>query len=131
MRASLKRLFGHSAALVASIVLAISPAWAGEITSEKKAEVGRLVVVGDSLGAGFQNFSLYDSDSVAPPGGQTHGFAELIAHQAKVSLKLPLIQYPGIPPALILDGKEITRAPGFGTRKPETLSVQTLNLSVP
>jgi hypothetical protein len=38
-------------------------------------KVGRLVVVGDSLSAGFQNFSLFDSDSapMVPPGGQKHG----------------------------------------------------------
>jgi hypothetical protein len=132
MRALRKCLFSYSAALIASVSLAIAPAWAGEANiSETKAKIGRLVVVGDSLSAGFQNFSLYDSDSVAPPGGQKHGFAELIAHQANVSLRLPLIQYPGIPPALILEGKEITRAQGFGTREPQTLPVQTLNLSVP
>ncbi len=121
-----------SVALLVTFALAISPSWAGEPNAtEKKTGVGRLVVVGDSLSAGFQSFSLYDSDSVAPPGGQRHGFARLIAHQAKANLHLPLIQYPGIPPVLTLQGNEITRAPGFGTRDPQTLGVQTFDLSVP
>ncbi len=93
--------------------------------------MGRLVVVGDSLAAGFQNFSLYDSDRVAPLGGQRHGFAALIGFQAKSFLRLPLIQYPGIPPALILEGEQVTRAPGFGSREPQTIPVQTFDLSVP
>ncbi len=131
MHLSRKSLIRFSTVL-AALALAIVPAWAGQPdSSQHKADVGRLVVVGDSLGAGFQNFSLYDSDSVAPPGGQEHGFAALIAHQAKVSLHLPLIQYPGFPPALVLEGKEIMRAPGLGAREPQTLPVQTFNLSVP
>lgn len=133
MSVYLKRLFGHAALLLASCSLAILPAWAGEAaSSEKRAEVGRLVVVGDSLSAGFQNFSLYDSDNVAPPGGQTHGFAELIAQQANVSLNLPLIQYPGIPPVLSLGpNNTVTRGTAIGLREPQTLPVQTFNLSVP
>ncbi len=121
-----------SVTVLAIFGLAISPSWAGESNAtEKKADVGRLVVVGDSLSAGFQSFSLYDSDNVAPPGGQRHGFAALIAHQAKTRLHLPLIQYPGIPPVLTLEGNEVTRAPGLGTRDPQTLGVQTFDLSVP
>jgi len=137
VRASLKHLVGHSSVFVLSVFLAILPvrsAEAGAPENRAEVEVGRLVVVGDSLSAGFQNFSLYDSDSdsVAPPGGQTHGFAALIAHQADVSLKLPLIQYPGIPPVLTLEGKNsVTRGTTLGTREPQTLPIQTLNLSVP
>ncbi len=130
MRVPRYRIFIYPAVLVSSLVLALVPAWARQAdSSEHKADLGRLVVVGDSLGAGFQNFSLYDSNSVAPPGGQTHGFAALIAHQANVSLNLPLIKYPGILPVLTLqpDG-EITRAPGYGARESPG---QTLNLSVP
>jgi hypothetical protein len=102
MPAFFKRLFGHSALLVASVFLAIVPAWARQAeAAQQQADLSNLVVIGDSLSAGFQNFSLYDSDSAvppAPPGGQKHGFAALIAQQANVSLDLPLIQYPGIPP---------------------------------
>lgn len=131
MRVSRKFLIRSSTVLTA-LAVAIVPGWASQPdSSQHKTDIGRLVVVGDSLSAGFQNFSLYDSDSVAPPRGQEHGVAALIAHQAKVSLHLPLIQYPGIPPSLILQGTEITRAPGLGTREPQTLPVQTFNLSVP
>ncbi len=55
----------------------------------------RFVVVGDSLSAGFQNFSLLDSQ-------QTHGYASLIAQQAGTSLILPLVPYPGAPNVLSL-----------------------------
>lgn len=133
MSLSLKRLFGHSALLAASFFLAIVPIWARQAeAAPQSTDLSRLVVVGDSLSAGFQNFSLYDSDNLAPPGGQTHGFAELIAQQANVSLNLPLIQYPGIPPVLSLgpDGIPI-RGTSIGTREPQTLPIQTLNLSVP
>jgi lysophospholipase L1-like esterase len=87
--------------------------------------VGRLVVVGDSLSAGFQNFSLFDS----PTGGQSHGYAALVAAQAGVPLLLPLISYPGIPPALTLVGPgQISRAMGIGARE---FPNQAYDLSVP
>ena len=95
-------------------------------------EVGRLVVVGDSLSAGFQNFSLFDSDTSPVPfaGGQKHGYAALVAAQAGASLTLPLISFPGIPPALVLDAShQIVLAPGIGGR--ENPANQTYNLSVP
>jgi GDSL-like Lipase/Acylhydrolase len=131
---SLKSLFGRSIG-IAGLILAIPLAWAGQAESARhKADLSNLVVIGDSLSAGFQNFSLYDSNSAvppAPPGGQTHGFAALIAQQASVDLSLPLIQYPGIPPVLTFDGTVVSRATGFGTRELQTLNVQTHNLSVP
>src|SRR5512138_2538672 len=63
----------------------------------------RTVVVGDSLSAGFQNFSLFDSNPVPPtpappaPGGQQYGFAAVVAQQAGHGLTLPLFAYPGVP----------------------------------
>jgi lysophospholipase L1-like esterase len=99
---------------------------------ERAGQVGRLVVVGDSLSAGFQNFSLFDSDTspIPFPGGQKHGYAALVAAQAGASLPLPLISYPGIPPALALDASgQIVRAAGIGGR--ENPATQTFNLSVP
>jgi hypothetical protein len=126
-----KRLFRHSAVSIVCFSLAIVTAHQAE-AAPHSAHLRRLVVVGDSLSAGFQNFSLYDSDNVAPPGGQTHGFAALIAQQANVNLNLPLIQYPGIPPVLSLGpNKTVTRGLTIGTREPQTLPVQTFNLSVP
>jgi lysophospholipase L1-like esterase len=73
----------------------------------------RLVVIGDSLSAGFQNFSLFTSST----GGQTFGFAAVVAQQAQVNLVLPTVSYPGIPPALTLNGAgQIVRAAGLGSR---------------
>ena len=91
----------------------------------------RLVVVGDSLSAGFQNFSLYDSLSVpgAPLGGQTRGYPALIAKQAGVALTLPRISFPGIPAALALTPGGIVRLPGIGSRI--NPAEQVTNLSVP
>src|SRR5579864_4034972 len=63
--------------------------------SNRRADLSRLVIIGDSLSAGFQNDSLLDSQ-------QPHGYASLIAAQANVSLALPLIAPPGIPNVLEL-----------------------------
>ena len=65
------------------------------ITADSKADLSQFVVVGDSLAAGFQNFSLLDTQ-------QVHGAASLIARQARVLLDLPLVPYPGIPRVLTL-----------------------------
>jgi len=92
----------------------------------------RLVVVGDSLSAGYQNFSLFDSDSLTavPPGGQKHGYAALVARQAGAGLALPLISFPGVPPALtLMPGGQIVRGSATGTRI--NPAVQAYNLSVP
>src|SRR5678815_2678051 len=89
-RPTLTFSWSRSVVLAATIVLGIAPPWAqGQLP-------GPLVVVGDSLSAGFQNFSLYDSDSApgVPAGGQKHGYAALIAQQAGATLNLPLISYP-------------------------------------
>ena len=60
-----------------------------------KADLSKLVVVGDSLSAGFQNGSLLGSQ-------QVHGYAAVLADRARVALPLPLIAEPGIPNALYL-----------------------------
>jgi hypothetical protein len=52
-------------------------------------------VVGDSLAAGFENFSLVDVQ-------QVHSFANVIAQQANTPLTLPLVPCPGIPNDLYL-----------------------------
>jgi len=57
---------------------------------QKKAHFSRFVVAGDSLSAGYQNSQLIES-------GQVHGYANVIATQAGVSLKLPLLPPPGYP----------------------------------
>jgi lysophospholipase L1-like esterase len=124
----MQRLIGISAILMVAFPLLAEK-------GQKKdgdASVGRLVVVGDSLSAGFQNFSLFDSNTAPVPfaGGQRHGYAALVAGQAAASLTLPLISYPGLPPALALDAShQIIRETGFGAR--ENPGNQTFNLSVP
>ena len=73
-----------------AMVLTSAPAW-----PQKKADLSRLVVVGDSLSAGYQNGSLLDAQ-------QVHGYASLIAAQRGVPLPLPLIAPPGVPNVLTL-----------------------------
>lgn len=53
--------------------------------------LGKLVVIGDSLSAGFQNGTFLACQ-------QVHGYASLIANQAHTTLTLPLIGFPGVPP---------------------------------
>jgi lysophospholipase L1-like esterase len=84
----------------------------------------KMVVIGDSLSAGFQNFSLFTSST----GGQTFGFAAVIAQQAGANLSVPTISYPGIPPALALSAGQIVREAGLGSR---INPAQATNLSVP
>lgn len=92
--------------------------------------LGRFVVVGDSLTAGFQNFSLFTSPINVPPGGQEYGYAQVVAKQAGTDLRNPVISYPGIPPALTTDSAgHIIHEAGLGLRlNPFN---QTHNVSVP
>src|SRR5450759_5782470 len=57
---------------------------------QKKADFSKFVVAGDSLSAGYQNSQLIES-------GQVNGYANVIATQAGVDLKLPLLPDPGYP----------------------------------
>ncbi len=116
-------------AVAAAIAIALAPL-AGAAARVGSLDLSRVVVVGDSLTAGFQNFSLFDGSSPgAPLGGQEFGYPALIAQQAGVTLTLPLISYPGLPPALTLSGGQIVRAAGIGVR--EFPLLQAFNLSVP
>ena len=63
--------------------------------AQYRADLSKLVVVGDSLSAGEQNFSLLDTQ-------QVNGYASVIARQANVPLTLPLIPFPGAPNVLQL-----------------------------
>ncbi len=94
---------------------------------KNKADLSRLVVVGDSLSAGFQNGSLLDVQ-------QVHGYASLVAHQAGVPLTLPLIAAPGIPNVLTLvsPGPPPVIVPATGTSTGrDDPTVQPTNLAVP
>lgn len=92
-----------------------------------QADLSRLVIVGDSLMAGFQNGSLRGSQ-------QVHGIGALIAQQAGVALPQPLIAEPGIPNALTLvdpgPPPVIARLPGASTGRIDPLT-QPFNLAVP
>lgn len=65
--------------------------------SHQKADLSRLVIAGDSLGAGYQNSQLIDTS-------QVHAYANVIATQAGVSLKQPLLPPPGYPQITIEQG---------------------------
>jgi phospholipase/lecithinase/hemolysin len=108
--------------LFLSLLLSL-PAWA----EKPRADLSRLVVVGDSLSAGFQNGSLLETQ-------QPHGYASLVAQQAGVPLALPLIAAPGIPNVLQLVSAGpppvIVRAPGISPGRTNP-TVQAFNLAVP
>jgi len=125
---------GMMARLVAAgLLLLCTSALADDDKGKRKADLSRLVVLGDSLSAGFQNFSLYDrnnGNSGPAAGGQSSGFATLIATQAGANLTLPLISYPGLPPALKLTPKGIIREDLPAGQRVNT-GVRATNLSIP
>jgi GDSL-like Lipase/Acylhydrolase len=87
----------------------------------QKADLSRLVIVGDSLGAGYQNSQLIES-------GQVHGYANVIATQAGVSLNLPLVPPPGYPQISIQQGYAVVT--GL-MPEPRLNTDQTRDLAVP
>jgi lysophospholipase L1-like esterase len=95
--------------------------------AHKTADLSQLVVVGDSVSAGVQNGSLLDSQ-------QPHGYASLIAEQARTNLALPLIVPPGIPNVLELVSvgppPVIMPASGVSPGRDDQ-TVQATNLAVP
>jgi phospholipase/lecithinase/hemolysin len=111
----------HIVIALSAMIVAAAPAWAGAV------DLSRLVVVGDSLSAGYQNGSLHEAH-------QPHGYAALVAARAGADLKLPLIAAPGIPSVLTLVSAGppplIVRAPGVSTGRVDP-STQTTNLAVP
>ena len=99
------------------------------VDADQKVDLSRFVVVGDSLAAGFQNFSLLETQ-------QVNGPANLIAQQARIPLELPLVPYPGIPNVLTLVSAGVPPVvapvpdppPAFLRLNPAT---QATNLAVP
>ncbi len=85
------------------------------------------VFIGDSLTAGFQNGSLLDTQ-------QPHGYAALLAAQAKFNIVQPLIAPPGAPAVLELVSlgppPVIQQTSGTSTGRDDT-SVQPTDLAVP
>jgi lysophospholipase L1-like esterase len=92
-----------------------------------RADLSRLVIVGDSLSAGFQNGSLLDVQ-------QPNGYASLVARQARVNLSLPLVGAPGIPNVLQLISigppPVVQPVPGVSPGRTNPL-IQPRNLAVP
>ena len=92
----------------------------------QKADLSRLVIIGDSLSAGYQNSSLISTS-------QVHGYAAVLATQAGVDLKLPLIAPPGAPSALTLISVKpliVQPLPGATTGRLDPFT-PTMNLAVP
>jgi len=93
----------------------------------RKADLSKVVFVGDSLTAGFQSDSLIDT-------AQPHGWANVVAVQAGTPLALPLIAPPGIPNVLELVSPGpppiIITAPGTSTGRDNPF-LQATDLGVP
>src|ERR1700757_2417484 len=98
------------------------------IFSNQKMDLSRMVVVGDSLSAGFENDSLWDVQ-------QVHGWASVLADQAQVPLVLPLIASPGIPNHLELISATfppvVAPVPGPASPGRDDPFVQPTDLAVP
>ncbi len=118
--------------VVCSAIAALSNLFAAAPLKPKPkvpADLSKLVVVGDSLSAGVQNFSLLGAQ-------QPNGYAAVIARQAGVTLTLPLILDPGAPNVLQLEslGPPPVIAPKPGSLPPmprERPDLQPTNLAVP
>lgn len=106
---------------LSTMIATVAPAWAASV------DLSRLVVIGDSLSAGYQNGSLHEAY-------QPHGYAALVAAQAGTDLKLPLIAAPGIPNVFTLVSAGpppiVVEEPGVSSGRLDPLT-QTLNLAVP
>ncbi|MCP9495605.1 MAG: SGNH/GDSL hydrolase family protein [Pyrinomonadaceae bacterium MAG19_C2-C3] len=92
-----------------------------------RSDFARLVVIGDSLSAGYQNNSLLRTQ-------QVNGYASLVARQAKADLTLPLIAEPGVPNVLQLlsPGPPPVITPVAGTSAGRVNPMeQPFNLAVP
>lgn len=114
-----------ASSVLALLFVCISPLGAEQ---HSPGDLSRFVVVGDSLSAGVQNFSLLDSQ-------QPNGYASLIADQAHATLTLPLIPHPGIPNVLeLLKLNPLTIVPEPGTLPAiprDNPCQQATNLAVP
>ncbi len=122
------RLISGYVSTAAAVAILFTGHLSAEDRSESdlfKADLSKLVVVGDSLSAGVQNFSLLDKQ-------QPNGYASVIARQAGVSLVLPLIPFPGAPNVLQLTPKGIVPVDGTLPAIPrDNPCEQPTNVSVP
>ncbi|MHC4106147.1 MAG: SGNH/GDSL hydrolase family protein [Planctomycetota bacterium] len=109
--------------LLFSIIINTSEGYSGNHI--RRVDFSKVVFIGDSLTAGFQNGGLSEE-------GQIHGYAALIAQQAEFDITLPFISEPGIPPKLQLKNVEplvIEPAEELGARI--NMLDQATNLAVP
>jgi hypothetical protein len=107
--------------LVSLVCLAVGPCGILSAADHEKADFSRLVIVGDSLGAGYQNSQLIET-------GQVHAYANVIATQAGVSLSLPLLPPPGYPQITIEQGYAVVTGITPVSRRNKQ---QTLDVAVP
>jgi hypothetical protein len=91
------------------------------LAAEKKASLSNFVVAGDSLSAGYQNSQLIDTS-------QIHGYANVIAQQARVDLNLPLLPPPGYPQIQYEGGFAVAT---YYTFVPRLNNQQTRDVAVP
>ena len=121
-----RRLLLASAALAFSVAAVIGCSSSSSNNGVNPAFT-KVVVIGDSLSAGFQNGSLLDSQ-------QPNGWASLVATQAFFKLPLPLIAAPGAPAVLELVSlgppPVLQQAAGTSPGR-DNPSVQALDLAVP
>jgi lysophospholipase L1-like esterase len=111
---SMSHRFGSAALLFGLIINAA-------LYGQKKADFSKFVVAGDSLTAGYQNAQLIETS-------QVHGYANVIATQAGVSLNLPLIPAPGYPQITIEQNYAVVT--GLNPIAREN-NQQTLDVAVP
>jgi phospholipase/lecithinase/hemolysin len=122
--------------LVAFVILALRPSPSqGGAAAPAPANLSRMVVIGDSILAGFASGGLVRRGRM----GQRDSAPALIARQAHVSLPQPLMTRPGVPPPFVivdrnhngvLDPGEVKRrSNGIGFRAQPKKEVR--NLAVP
>jgi lysophospholipase L1-like esterase len=113
----------------ATALLASGCSSSSKTASQNAGNFSTTVFIGDSLTAGYQNGSLLDTQ-------QPHGYANLIAQQAKFPLTLPLIAPPGAPNVMTLVSlgpPPVTGImdPGQSTIGRDDYMVQATDLAVP
>ena len=90
------------------------------------ADFTRIVSIGNSLTAGYQSGSLFESS-------QVYSFGKIIADQVGSSYEQPIISEPGIPGKLELHdlSPTISPNPGMGSPTNSTYAAPYNNLGVP
>lgn len=120
----MQKTFLRTLTLVAALLLALAAFGQGA------PDFSRIVILGDSLSAGYMDGSLNEH-------GQTYSYAERFAQQAGYPLTMPLVTYPGLPIALKLVG--VDPVTGFPVIVPDGTTPghlinpmsQSTNLAVP